>query len=280
MRNILILLFLFHAVLHSTAQDPNGKKIQGGLVFGSGLNFQKSGTRRIAEDGIGTNFTVGANIIYKLNESMGFQTGIEFDFDKVHYEATNHDGLGIYYYYSDTKILPVKEMEGVNLATSNNKLFQLTERTHQAIYLTLPTMLVFRTKFIGYTRYFGKFGLRNSFLLSNKMNDKGFNFTDNSFSQPIVSNDQNDMKARSELFFFKSAVGIAGGTEWNFSGTSTITAELGFYYGFTPLHTNRNIEKGNNYLFATTPSNGTNAAIRMNNQATQTQLLLKIAILF
>ena len=110
----------------------------------------------------------------------------------------------------------------------------MSTRVQKGTYLTIPTMLLFRTNFIGYFRYFGKFGLRNSFLLTNKINDTGVNYDVDVPGNPVeIQGDNVNMKAKGDMFFFKSAVGLAGGAEWNFSGSTSLVAELGFYYGFT-----------------------------------------------
>ncbi len=140
-------------------------------------------------------------------------------------------------------------------------------------------MLLFRTNFIGYFRYFGKFGLRNSFLLSNKINDTGFNFDPNQILTGTKTEGTNDnMSAANEMFFFKSAVGASGGAEWNFTGSTCLVAELGFYYGFTPLYYNRAEEK--TFLYTSGLNNGSGNDLRFSNQAKQTQLMLKVSILF
>jgi hypothetical protein len=267
------------------AQDAAEKKVQAGLAIGSGLNFQKMQTKRLNANGMGNDLTIGANVIFNFSETIGFCTGAEFDFSTLKYAASGYEGLNTYYYYNDTEILQFKD-DGVLASTLGNaKLFQMTERTQKATYLTIPTMLTFRTKFFGYFRYFGKFGLRNSFLLSSKTNDKGFNYTGNDFTAPdgFIS-ENNNMKAKSEIFFFKSAVGLTGGAEWNFSGSTCLVAELGYYYGFTPLHSQRSTDVTDDnvksYLFASGANNGNGDDVNFNNKATQSQLMLKISILF
>jgi hypothetical protein len=277
MKKILFTLFIFELIFTSFSQEATEKKTQAGLIFNTGLNFQQMGTKRIETKGVGTDLTVGANIIYNFKETIGFQSGFEFDFETLKYKSTDYEGLKTYYYYNDSDILPIKDFNSNN---SSHKLFQMTERKQNAVYLSIPTMMVFRTKFFGYMRYFGKFGFRNSFLLSNKSNDQGFNFTENIITKPIVSVNQIDMKSKGEMFFFKSALGITGGGEWNFSGSTSLVAELGFYYGFTPLHSNRNIDKENNYFFATNADQYTTNTLPFNNKATQKQLVLKFSILF
>lgn len=277
MKNILFTILALGLTTSTFAQEAADKSFQAGIVTGFGLNFQKMGTKRMETNGVGNDLTIGANIIFNLSETIGFCTGAEFDFETLKYKSSNFDGLNTYYYYNDAEILQTKDVE---LANTSHKLFQMTVRQQKAVYLTIPTMMVFRTKFFGYFRYFGKFGLRNSFLLSSKTNDEGFNYPTNNFTETPVSGSNTNMRSSGEMFFFKSAVGLTLGTEWNFSGSTCLVGELGYYYGFTPLHADKNVDKGNNFLFATDENNGLGNDIQFNNSAKQGQLMLKISILF
>ncbi|MBL4861646.1 MAG: hypothetical protein JKY09_01325 [Crocinitomicaceae bacterium] len=272
--NKIILNLAFIALTTSLfAQEAADKKVQGGLVAGFGINFQKMGTKLIATDGLGTDLTIGANVNFSLSETIGFNTGIEFDFETLKYKSA---GENIYYRYNDSDILN-KEDSGTD---PNNEMFLMAARKQKATYITIPTMLLFRTKFIGYFRYFGKFGLRNSILLSSTITDQGYNFPLD--INPVVetasaeSFTNENMTASGEMFIFKSSVGLAGGAEWNFSGSTCLVAELGYYYGFTPLHGNKKEDKS--FLY-TTDITGTTPAY-FSNKATQGQLMLKVSILF
>lgn len=275
MKKILFTALVVGVSFGTIAQEAADKKVQAGLVLGFGLNFQKMGTKRIETNGVGTDLTIGANAVINLTETIGFCTGLEFDFESLKYKASNYEGLKTFYYYNDTEIRQTKD---ANLTSDN--LFQMTTRQQKAVFLTVPTMMVFRTKFFGYMRYFGKFGLRNSFLLSSKSNDEGYNYPTNNILETPVSGSNSNMKSQGEMFFFKSAVGLTAGAEWNFSGSTCIVAEIGYYYGFTPLHTNRNTDKGNNFFFATNEDNGLGNNVQFNNKATQSQLALKFSFLF
>ena len=279
MKKIIYSLIAVGFAFNSIAQEAAEKKFQAGLMLGSGMNFQKMGTKRIAKNGAGSDLTVGGNFVYNFSETIGLNLGLEFDFNKLKYAATNYESKNTYYYYNDAEILELNEVDSANIGST--KLFQLDERVQKSVYLTIPTMLIFRTKFFGYYRYFGKFGLRNSFLLTSKITDEGNNFADPlSLTSTKTSGTNSNMKATGEMFFFKSAFGVCGGAEWNFSGSTSLVAELGYYYGFTPLHTNRNTDKGNNYYFASGENNGNGDDVRFNNKATQSQLMLKVSILF
>lgn len=271
MKKLLFGLTLVALSTSAMAQDAAGKKYQAGLVAGFGLNFQEMGTTKMASLGAGSDFTLGANVNIGLTETIGFTTGIEFDFERVRYSSGADK---VYYWYNDKQILQNEDVA----ANSNAELFQLVERRERPVYLSLPTMLMFRTNFIGYFRYFGKFGLRNSFLLSTKSYDTGVDFAPDSPLGTPTSVVKENMQADGQAVFFKSAVGAAGGAEWNFTGSTCLVAELGFYYGFTPLYRNRDAEKST--LFLSGANNGSGNDEWFSNQARQTQLMLKVSILF
>jgi hypothetical protein len=277
MKKIALSVIALGISLGSIAQDAADKKVQAGLIAGVGLNFQKMGTSYLETNGLGNDLTIGSNVNFSLTETIAFSTGAEFDFSTVKYKAGGYLNTDLFYYYSDKELLETGAFDQTN---SQHELFQMETRKQKAVYLTIPTMMVFRTNFIGYFRYFGKFGLRNSFLLSSKINDTGNSFDPETPLGTATSAENIDMKATGDMFFFKSAVGLSAGAEWNFSGSTCLVAEVGYYYGFTPLHTNRNIEKGKNYLFASDINNGGTSSFDINNDATQSQLMLKVSILF
>jgi hypothetical protein len=155
----------------------------------------------------------------------------------------------------------------------------LSTREQKPLYLSIPTMLIFRTNFIGYFRYYGKFGLRNSFLLKQKINDTGFDHANNVPGEAVITQATlEEMDAKGDMLFFKSAVGLAGGAEWNFSGSTGLSLEIGYYYGFTGLHLDKN--EGKTTLFTSGINNGTGADIDFSNQASQQSLQFKLSILF
>lgn len=273
MKNLILVLAISMTAGLVNAQAAADKSVQAGLVTGFGLNFQKMGTKLMESNGLGNDLTIGANVNFSFTETIGLTTGLEFDFETLKYKPA---GQSVYYYYNDTEILSKEDTDG------NSELYKLESRTQKPVYLSIPTMLLFRTHFIGYFRYFGKFGLRNSFLLSSKMNDTGLNFDGdvNPVAEELAgfttSENNENMTASSEMLFFKSSVGLAGGAEWNFSGGTCLVGEIGYYYGFTPLHTNRKTDKS--YLFTTNDTG--NSFEYFSNKATQGQLMFKLSVLF
>lgn len=272
MKKVILSVFTLALAVSSIAQDAADKKFQGGLVAGFGLNFQNMGTKNIEKNGVGTDLLIGGNMNIMFNETIGLTTGIEFEFSTTKFKTGVNQ---VYYYYNDTEIIGVEDHSYILNNSSAMSVFKLNERSQKAAYLTVPTMLLFRTKFIGYVRYFGKFGMRHSFLLSQKSTDQGATqaFSDFGVNDNFTSFENRNMKASNEVFFYKGTVGVAGGAEWNFTGSTCLVAEIGYYYGITPLYWNR----VNSYMF----NRDDNGLVRgVNNRATQGQLQLKVSVLF
>ncbi len=269
MKKYLFTIAIIGFFFTSNAQEAADKKVQAGLVLGSGVNFQKMLTKNMDANGVGWDWTVGMNTVFNFSETIGLNTGIEFDFNSLKYAPSSSAAGNVYYYFKDMDILEFRDSD------SSSSLFQLGDRVQKSVYLTIPTMLTFRTGFFGYWRYFGRFGLRNSFLLNSKVTDQGvLNGTE-------ATND--DFTSKNDLLFFKSAVGISAGAEWNFSGSTSLIAELGYYYGITPLHTQKSTDVGKekNSLFIDNDGVlGSNAPVMFNNKSTQNQIMLKVSILF
>jgi hypothetical protein len=253
------------------SQDAADKKIQAGLGFSTGLNLNKADTKKMATNGVGGDFSIGLNLNYNFSNTIGLFIGVDVDFENNKIKP-NGEASSSYYYYDDTRIMSKDD----DLATG--QLFQWTERKQKANYLTIPTMLLFRTKFFGDLRFFGKFGLRTSFLLSNKIEDIGKNFTNNDFLLPEVETTNSGMKASADMSAIRSSIGMALGTEWNFSGPTSLSVEIGYYYGFTPIYRENDILKfeSKRTLFF----NGPTGSTYYSNAMTQSQLQLKVAVLF
>lgn len=273
MKKIFLAMVILSLSHFSNAQNAADKVFQGGLTAGFGINFQNMGTKVMLKDGVGNDMTIGGIMNFSFTDNIGFSTGIEFDFSTTKFKPGPNP---LMYYYDDTKIIGVKSYE--EDPSSAKSIFVLNSRKQKTTYLTIPTMLLFRTNFIGYVRYFGKFGMKHSFLLSQKSNDKGYGFSSAEFdlNNVGVEAEQKNMKAKNEIVFYKGSVGISGGAEWNFTGNTCLVAEIGYFYGITPLYYNRN----NPYFFTYEDENGTLVKKGVSNKATQGQLQLRVSVLF
>ena len=243
----------------SYAQGTATKRLQAGMTGNFGLNFQKMGSKKMDVNGVGSDLSVGVLIhtSFKNSNNIGLATGLEFDFETLKYQA---GADSVFYKYIENEILGKDEKDKVGGIE-----FQLSERQIKPIYISIPLMLLFRTDPIGDFKYFGKFGIRNSFMVSQKINDTGVDVG----SSTVIEN--TSMKSFGETFFYKGSIGFSAGAEWNFVGTTTLVPEISFFYGLTPMHyrfsiKNYSLYDGSDTYFYT--------------KSKQNQLMLKISILF
>jgi hypothetical protein len=264
------------------------KKVNMGIAYQLGLNFTKPGTKRIEKDGVGVQNAFGLNINFNFNDNIGFATGLEFDFESYKVAMTTSTGNGgNYYLYSDSKIIQEDDLNGDESNMSKYQVYELTGRKYKNIYATIPTMLIFRTNALGDFRYYGKFGARTSFLVKSTKTDQGNIFASSvtgadmdliatGVIKPSTSSEMEGMKTPygNDVNFIRCSLGLAGGAQWNFTGSTMLFAELGFYYGLTPI----NIEGSGKNKTLFNRSIGSSDYFGL--KTTQTQFCLKIGILF
>ena len=249
------------------------KKVKAGLGYQFGMNFNKPGTKNIERNGVGVQNSLGLNLQFGLSGNLSLATGLEFDFESFKYGVVTKDPT--FYRFSDTDIKKMEDMD------TSNAIFQLSERKYKNTYVTIPLMLMFETNPIGDFVYYGKFGARTSFLLKSTMNDMGTLFEDGDLTKAGVSAENNGMRTPfgNDLLFMRTTVGLAGGAQWNFTGNTNLFAELGFYYGVTPVHVGGSNAE-NMTLYTSGLNNGLGDDSYYRFKASQSQLCLKIGILF
>ena len=251
MKKLLLGIFALSTVFAANAQD---KKFQIGLVLGPTFNATKIQTTKIERNGIGTGFTIGIGGNYMFNQNIGLASGIQFDLEsfKLNYGSDdNSTALGssaalgdVFYAYTDTDIK--KYEDGAVEDFADTTAFQLMTRKFRSKYITIPIFLKFQTNMIGSFIYYGKFGLRTSVLAGVRMDDTGFDAdydaadANNQFSRnaTATSREQTNMKPESVkkgLSHIRTGIGIYGGAEWNFTGSTFLYGEFGFNYGITPV---------------------------------------------
>jgi hypothetical protein len=256
-----LVLLALSIVNKSFAQGVSDKKTQAGLTTTVGLNMLKMGTSKMQANGVGSDLGIGVMIHtgLKSSKNLGISYGLEFEFGSFKFKPAN--GNAVYYNYNDTEILSSKD------TAISKGIFMLASRKQNPVYLTIPLMFLFRTDFIGDFRYFGKFGVKNSFLISSKINDKGNDL----LKSPLEIVEFSNMKSPGETFFYNGMIGMNLGAEWNFIGSTCLVAEAGYFYGITPLFLDRKADKESLFLV-----DGTS----FSNSANLNQILLKVSILF
>jgi len=185
-------------------------------------------------------------------------TGLDFDFGKNDYSPTSVTFVD----YVEGEVLTHED------SASADGTLQLQSRSLKTIKLTVPLMLLFRTNYIGDFRYFGKFGIRNSFLLSQKFTDTG---TDEISGSAVINE---LMSSPGEFFVYNGSIGLSAGAEWNFVGSTCLVLEAGYYYGITPFFLDRNDKNKTMYTSDGPVRNYYSASARQN------QLIFKLSVLF
>jgi hypothetical protein len=246
MKKLLSLLLISGIAIGAQAQD---KKFQIGLVLGPTFNWTKVQTQEIERNGIGAGFTIGVGGNYLFNENVGLAGGVQFDLEsfKINYgdavTASPTSGR-VFYGYDDTDIKKYKDGEMEDL-TDTSKVLELTTRKYRAKYVTIPFFLKFQTNMIGKFKYYGKFGLRTSILAAVRMDDEGYaahysptsDIYDRNADATTTNTLNTNMKPVSlikGLNPVRLGIGIYGGAEWNFTGSTFLYWEAGFNYGILP----------------------------------------------
>jgi hypothetical protein len=205
------------------ADNVENKKIQAGLAFSSGMLLTNFETNQVSSSGVGGFFGLGFGANFNLTNNLGVYTGLEFHFERFRFSPASN--VDFQYDYNDRTIIRKKDDTEV-LGTMS-----LRERRQNVVAANIPLMLMFRTNMIGYFRYFGKFGLRNSILLRQRVNDTGITEVDEILQNVKLEG----MRATNDMFFLRTSAGLSVGTEWNFASSTSLSIEGGFYYGFTPI---------------------------------------------
>lgn len=270
MKKLLITVLITTFSIGINAQEAAEKKVLAGLSLGTGMNFNNPQTNAI-ESKVGVDFTAGMAVDWHFSDNIALSTGLEFEFNRFRHLFKNPT----FFDYSDKEILQRGNKSDENFSNTGEGSFNLEERRYRNIYLSLPVMLRFQTGYMGYLRYFGKFGLRNNFLLQTRSD----NFGDDILPD---NTELEDMRIPGDLSFYKGSIGLSVGAEWNFAGSTVLVGEIGYYYGFTEIHQQNAITGDDDKNRSLYDDRDIPKAEReyFSPSAKQGQLLLKATILF
>jgi hypothetical protein len=270
MKKLLIMFVTISMMAGINAQEAADKKILAGLTLGTGLNFNNPQTNAISSN-VGFDFVAGMSFDWHFAKNIGLSTGIEFDFNRF----THNFNDPAYFSYNDKEIIQRGNEGDDGFNETPEGIFSLESRRYRNIYLTVPTMLRFQTNYMGYLRCFGKFGVRNSFLLSTRADNQGNDLLSS-------KTELEDMRNPGDLSIYKGSVGLSVGAEWNFSGSTCFVAELGYYYGFTEIHQQNALtgDDDKNRSIYNTPILPKAQRDYYSPASKQGQLILKISVLF
>lgn len=274
MKKLLTIAFVSVFALSSIGQEAADKEFLAGIVLGGSMNFNSSQTNTMKSK-VGGDFIVGMAIDWSFSKNFGLSSGLEFDFNSF---KTSYDDGSFIFDYDDKNILRKQDVQNDNESYAPYNHFLLTERKHNNIFLSVPVMLKFQSNYMGYMRYYGKFGVRNSFLLSTRTNNKGVGYNEAFVPSDIAELDK--MKSKGVLNFYKGSIGIAGGAEYNITGTTVLVAELGYYYGFTEAFQQRALFKDDERFHSLYEVDADGNREYYTPKMKQGQLILKVSVLF
>lgn len=255
MKKILALAFLFLAAKLVSAQDAaDSKSFRFGLKMTPSIDWYNPDDKKKFENG-GAVLKFGYGLVteFRLSNIVSFATGLQVDYSggKLNFKDTAN------YYFSNDAIITYKDTTGA----SYDK-FRLKERKYDVTYITIPLTLKMKTTEIGYFTYFGQFGVNCSFKLKARADDKAESTTTSQ------SADQSQLDITDDMNFFKFALNVGGGAEYNLSGSTSILFGVNYFNGFSNV-----LKKESKYLF-------NSKSIALKQIANSNGIVLNVGILF
>ena len=150
-------------------------------------------------------FVWGPMAEIQLNETFLISTGVDINYTNFRLEGTMKDSIG-----------------GESIVNWNQK--------YSTRFIEVPVMLKFRTKEIGYLRYFGLFGLGAGFRYSAKT-EFSRTYTSPTTNTSMVPNNESDTYVKG----FRGSMLVGAGVEYSLSGNTALVGSLVFNNGLTNI---------------------------------------------
>jgi hypothetical protein len=145
----------------------------------------------------------------QLSETFLISTGVDINYTSFRLEGTMKDSIG-----------------GESIVNWKQK--------YSSRFIEVPVMLKFRTKEIGYLRYFGLFGLGAGFRYSASTEFSRTYSTPNANTSSI-SNDESNKYIKG----FRGSMLVGAGVEYSLSGNTALVGSLVFNNGLTNMLQNQ-----------------------------------------
>ncbi len=218
MKNLKLVAISFLLVsFYAKAQDEGNsyKTFRFGLSVQPNLSWMKVDSKDFESNGISAKFSYGLLAEYAFAQNYSLGTGIQIltTGGRVNYKTP-------VYFQEDGRI----EINGSN--------FLLGKRTYGTQYLNIPISLKMRTNEIGYMTYFAQFGLDAGFKTNAKAKDTGSDNVPVTNPAPIPGNTTTKHNITTDVNFFRLALNIGGGAEYNLSGNTSFIFGINYSNGF------------------------------------------------
>lgn len=206
MKKITTIVLLLLLAKVNLAQDY--RKFRFGLKAAPSVSWLKPDSKEFKSEKAQLKFSYGLMTEFALSENYSFVTGLEI--------TTVGGGLR----FPDSTY--------VKHEADQLKDYMLLSRTYNLKYVDLPLLLKMKTNEIGYFTYFGQFGFNTSFRTKARANDSGRLFT----SQSVVS-EFSDIDIEKDISFFRVALNLGLGAEYNIAGNTSLVFGVNYSNGFT-----------------------------------------------
>jgi len=179
-----------------------------GLKASPSLSWLKPNSKYLTHDGSRLNINGGLIMDFNFTDNYAFSTGFEIASfgGKLAYPATNKDSV---FYYPENDTIP----------------FLLSTRVHKFRYINVPLTLKLKTNQIGAIVYYGQFGFDLGLRWRAMADDYGY--------QKKINTENNDVEINEEISFFRLALNVGLGIEYNLAGSTSLLIGANYNNGFT-----------------------------------------------
>ena len=214
-RSIACLTLLVPALLCAQSGDVND--IRFGLKFSPNLAWINPDMQLVEQRGSQFGFTFG--LIAELpigSKNYAFNTGLQL---------TNIGGAITYPF--DYMVMDPADTDSTSITRSVD-----LANEYQLQYLGIPLQIKLKTNEIGYITYFGLVGLDLSFNIRAKADID--EVTTATFESLVVETIEEE-DVLDEIKFFRTALVVGAGMEYNFSGATSLMAGITYNSGFSNI---------------------------------------------
>lgn len=215
MRKI-ITLTVFFCLFLLTAKAYD-RKFTFGMQFTNGISFMNSDNVNITPTNVGYAFDYGMFMNYNFSENYAVSTGVIID----HIRAGRANS---------------PEFSNASMNQPNNTWNFLSENNYtlgakeslKYTYISLPISFRLSTNEFGYLKYFGEFGVVNSFRVRSRLSIDGSDIQNEN-----INKKENLGDFRSS--FYNASLLVGGGIEYAFSDKTSLMLKLSFQNGFVNI---------------------------------------------
>ncbi len=198
-------------LLFITISFSQNKKFRFGLQFTNGISFLNSDNVAISNTKVGYAFGYGLKTEFYFNPNYALATGITVS----HPRASR----------SYSPAVSAITLDTMSSYAFDNQLINGAKEIYKFTYLELPITFKMKSNEIGYFKYFGEFGIVNSFRVRSRATFEGSTIQNESINKSL---EPFGLQAN----FYNASLKVGGGFEYTISDKTALLVELSFNNGF------------------------------------------------